>query len=161
MSQKQLLMQIKYLRATVAPNIKQQRKNKKGKFNLFSIEEMRNEIRSVLKPDDESNVALEEILMKEIKKKAAIEAGSALEQETEVNTDKEQLHPGLVGYWNDEVGNKSVGVLLDLKTLQPYRKGRHGYVPTEIPTPIEEWMLEEVITDYTYVTKRGGVFLQF
>ena len=161
MSQKQLLMQIKYLRATVAPNIKQQRKNKKGKFNLFSIEEMRNEIRSVLKPDDESNVDLEEILMKEIKKKADIEAGSALEQETEVNTDKEQLHPGLVGYWNDEVGNKSVGVLLDLKTLQPYRKGRHGYVPTEIPTPIEEWMLEEVITDYTYVTKRGGVFLQF
>ena len=125
---------------------------------------MKNKIRALLKPDDESSGDLEEMLMKVIQQKAELEKASidATEEEPDCNKDKEKvLHPGLVGHWHSGGRSQSVGVLLDMKTLQLYHKGRHGFVPSELPVPAEDWKLEDVITDYTYVTKRGNVFLQF
>ena len=65
MDEKQLLHEISYLRATVAPNIRQQRRIKvDGRFRMekFSKNELITEIKNAVKPETEMNVSIQELL---------------------------------------------------------------------------------------------------
>ena len=155
MDQKQLLQQIKYLRATVAPNIKQQRKTLEGKFSLFNIDEMKNEIRTVLKPENDMREDLEDLLMTVLKTK------DSKNEVTDNVTVNEPLKDGLIGMFEDKNGDNHVCLVLDSETLQPFKKTRYGFSPTILTEQLEGWKLLEAVEDYSYVSCRGGVFLQF
>lgn len=65
MDEKQLLNEIAYLRATVAPNIKQQRRIKvEGKFRMEKLtkDELIIEIKNAIKPETEANVSIQQLL---------------------------------------------------------------------------------------------------
>ena len=158
MNQKQLLEQIKYLRATIAPNIRQKRKTTEGKFVLLSIEEMKNEIRTTLKPENDLEDDLETILNPIIKARGMSENLEHIEA-NEYNDNG--LKHGSIGVFENEFEEKSVCLLLDSETLQPFVKTRRGYAPSLLTIPLEGWSVTSLIEDYSYVTCRGAVYLHF
>ena len=69
LSEKQLISEIVFLRLTVAPNIRQQRRVKNsniGKFRVekFTAEELRTSIRNAIKPEDEVDKYVDGLLLK-------------------------------------------------------------------------------------------------
>ena len=50
LTEKQLILEIRYLRITVAPNIRERRKLRSGKFERMAIDELKNQIVNVLNP---------------------------------------------------------------------------------------------------------------
>ena len=69
LSEKQLISEIVFLRLTVAPNIRQQRRVKDsntGKFRVekFTAKELRTSIRNAIKPEDEVDKNVDGMLLK-------------------------------------------------------------------------------------------------
>ena len=69
LSEKQLISEIVFLRLTVVPNIRQQRRVKNsntGKFRVekFTAEELRTSIRNAIKPEDEVDKNVDGLLLK-------------------------------------------------------------------------------------------------
>ena len=68
LSKKELLNEIRYLRMTIAPNIKEKRRVQSGdkyKFECFTEEELRKQIKEVIRPEssaDQSKEKLDEML---------------------------------------------------------------------------------------------------
>jgi len=65
MNEKQLLSEIAYLRATIAPNIRQQRRIKvNGKFKMekFTLSELRIAIKNAVKPEMELHSDVDDLL---------------------------------------------------------------------------------------------------
>ena len=50
LTEKQLILEIRYLWITVAPNIRERRKLRSGKFERMAIDELKNQIVNVLNP---------------------------------------------------------------------------------------------------------------
>ena len=83
------------------------------------------------------------------------------DKDPENNEKDSDLHDGLIGLWETGEGEPSIAILLDSETLQPFKKTRYGYSPTVLTIPLTGWSLRQKIDDYCFVTRRGGVFLQF
>ena len=116
---------------------------------------MKNEIRTVLKPENDMKKGLEDLLMSVLETKDD-------ENDTIDNSDTEnQLQDGLIGVFESKDDDKCVCLVLDSETLQPFKKTHYGYSPSVLTEPLEGWRLFEVIDDYCYITHRGGVYLQF
>ena len=65
LSEKELLTEIKYLRATIAPDIHQMRRIKvdgKYKMEKFTVQELRQSIKNVVKPESDVILDMESIL---------------------------------------------------------------------------------------------------
>ena len=64
LSEKELLTEIKYLRSTIAPNIRQMRRitvDGKYKMEKFPVQELRQSIKNVVKPESDVTLAVERI----------------------------------------------------------------------------------------------------
>ena len=65
LNEKELLTEIKYLRATIAPNIRQKRRitvDGKYKMEKFPVQELRQSIKNVVKPESDVTLDVEKIL---------------------------------------------------------------------------------------------------
>ena len=65
LSEKELLTEIKYLRATIAPDIHQMRRitvDGKYKMEKFTVQELRQSIKNVVKPESDVTLDVEKIL---------------------------------------------------------------------------------------------------
>ena len=115
MDTRNLLNQIAYLRCTIAPNIRQKSK-RNGKFEVFSDEELRQQIIDVIKPIEEVEVDLESLVI------------DALNEETSktsvVTLDK---RIGEIGIWKGSFNRQCIGTLVTDEKLQLFRKVKQSY----------------------------------
>ena len=179
LSEDQLLTEVRCLRKTVAPNIREKRKQG-NKFVKFNKEELIFQIQNSIKPMTETNTDVEGLIFNVLG--LSTQNGSeqkdsqepTREEETGVrgnDQEKEEsslLSVGLVGQFAGPLDEVKVGVVVsvaDKTMLQLYESKRNGFVPESLqPVPIEEWTLIQEIHEYHYVqypSRPDQIFLTF
>lgn len=153
LTDEQLLSEIRYLRHTIAPNIREKRKVGK-KFEKFSGEELRNQILNVLKPENECDADIEMLLYE-----------SNFEKVTEGNSAEKQIAEaestiGMVAVMEGPLGERRVGLVLTEDVVQLYHHTRYGFEPDDVTEVSSDWKVVEVLEDYDYITRRTGVYLR-
>ena len=68
---------------------------------------------------------------------------------------------GTVGWFEGPVGEKRLGIVLDMSTLQLYDKCRYGFLPSPTTECLQEWDLHETLAAYSFVEKLSEIYLQF
>ena len=163
LNEKQLLLEVGYIRCSLDPSIKQRRKVG-GKFVKFSIKELQGQIKNCLLPVDTEDNDLESLLLDAL----IVDSGSSLTaqvdilQQGSVASDS-PVPSGTTGWWHGPLGEKQVGVMLTEDTLQMYKKTRYGFVPDDLPVNPSDWKIEaEIASDRVgYFWRRGELFLRF
>lgn len=159
--EKQLLLEVSYIRCTLDPTIKQRRKVE-GKFQKFSIEELKLQIKNCLLPSDTLGSDLGSLLLDVLGF-----VDSENEDETGQLEDSPSLQPslspGVTGWWTGPLGEEQLGVLLTIDSLQLYKKTRYGFVPDDLPVVPGEWVCQAEINPecVAYYLRRGDWFLRF
>ena len=162
LSEAQLVLEVRYLRATIAPNIRERVKVDK-KFRKLSKSELINEILKLIKP--ESDVKSLDSLFLSLFPHVE-DTDDTLEDLPVVspaNVDSD-VHPGLAGLWSGPLQEQSVGVVTARGAddmLQLYRKGRHGYYADEDAVELEDWSLLKAFDTTSWVTVAKIVYLRF
>ena len=155
----QLVTEVRYLRVTIAPNIREKVKVDK-KFRKLNKTELKNEILKVIKP--EVNIDSLESLFSEMLSKDLPEA---VVNSSDVSTTAETIiHPGLAGLWSGPLAEQKVGVVVprgEDDVVQLYACGRHGYYAEGHAVELEDWCLIRAFDNVSYVTKAKIVYLQF
>ena len=159
--EKQLLLEVSYIRCTLDPTIKQRRKVE-GKFQKFSIEELKLQIKNCLLPSDTLGSDLGSLLLDVLGF-----VDSENEDETGQLEDSPSLQPslspGVTGWRTGPLGEEQLGVLLTMDSLQLYKKTRYGFVPDDLPVVPGEWVCQAEINPecVAYYLRRGDWFLRF
>ena len=161
---------MKYMRLTIAPNIREKRKegNKSVKFDKSQlIYQIRNAIKSVSDDSQDVESVLSGVFVSEKKKNLEFVIGE-IGKESVRESIITKRYPGVVGQFSGPLHELSVGVAIAVgnsNMLQLYESQRYGYVPSTLePQSLEDWDLVEEIMDYDYVTyptKPDIVFLKF
>ena len=161
-----LLIEVRYLRATIAPNIREKRKEG-NTFIKFDKTQLMNQIKNAIKPvaDDSQNV--ENILASVFevdKENEAEETGEEFTGESSMP----EVCLGVVGQFQGPLNEMRIGVVVAVGSeamLKLYESRRQGYLPaSSAPQPLDEWKLVEEIEDYyyaTYPTNPDIVLLKF
>ena len=171
LNEKQLLSEVRYLRATLAPNIREKRKDG-NKMISFTNEELINQIKNAIKPEAEVGNDVEELLSSifstSFNEKVNSNEEPAYVDDASTSCENENLPVGLVGQFSGPLEELSVGVVIasgNQSLLQLYESKRYGFVPSDLEAqPISEWTLVEEIVEYQYVnyaSKPGTIFLKF
>ena len=169
LSAEQLVTEVRYLRVTIAPNIREKVKVDK-KFRKLNQTELTNEIMKIIKP--EVNIDSLESLFSKMVSKVSSEAvdnspveNSPVENSPVENNNKEVIiHPGLAGLWSGPLEEQKVGVVVprgEDDVLQLYCSGRHGYYADGQAVDLIDWSLIKTFDSVYYVTKAKVVYLQF
>ena len=156
LDEKELLLEVAFLRATVTPNIRQKRKVD-GKFVTFTKEELKSQIKNVIQPVSDLTADLG-TLLSEVYKPRSVDRplmGMEVRKETEVDG----IKPGMVGWWTNAAGERKVGIVLDEDSIQMYTPRRYGYAPFGLPDTINNWVFSEEISEFIYVQKKCGIYL--
>ena len=74
--------------------------------------------------------------------------------------DEDGLTPGTVGWFQNLLGVKQLGIVLDDESLQMYIKKRFGYAPYGLPDSIKVWSMVEEIKTFSYVQNSYGIYLK-
>ena len=185
LNEKQLLSEVRYLRATVAPNIREKRKEG-NKFVKFSKEQLIFQIRNSIKPMSDGVHDVEGLLssvfglQEEIEQSSTdeaadsqpsldlVEAADSQPSLDLVESEVSQPPLGLVGQFSGPLDELSVGVVIAVGNenfLQLYEGKRYGFIPDgKEAQPLSEWTLVEEIEKYQYVnypSKPDTIFLKF
>ena len=178
LNEKELLLEVSYIRCTLDSSIKQKRKIG-GKFVKFSIEELKTQIRNCLLPTENLTSDLNSLLLEVIDLDKTVEilceslaTDDIQMQDQETSTSSVQsnsqvvrsgLLPGTTGWWQGPLGEEQIGVLLLEGSLQLYQKSRYGFIPDELPVNPHDWTIQAEIPaeKVFYITRRGNVFLRF
>ena len=158
LSDDQLVTEVRYLRVTIAPNIREKIKVDK-KFRKLSNSELRNEILKVIRP--EANVDSLDKLFLDIFSQDIPEALSG--HDDPVGED-DSIHPGLAGLWLGPLQEQCVGVVVPRgadDVLQLYARGRFGYYADGNSVDLQDWSLVKSFEKVSYVSKARIVYLQF
>ena len=150
LTDKQVLAEAKYLKKTTGPNIRLRRKEG-NKFINYTTEELKSQIRNVIKPECaiEDDIDIDELLKTAVK----IVPKNVLTQEPEENPHKS----GTVGWWDGPLGAHKIGVVLDSTTLQLYHSTRLGFSHDDVQQIITDWKLSESIVDFYYEIRQNGL----
>jgi hypothetical protein len=133
MNEKELKLEISYLRLTVAPNIRQRSKEEGN----FSVEKLQIQIRNAIKPVTDMSKNIDALLNFFFSSQIP-----TIEQE---RTPTEAHKPGLLGWWDGPLEERRVGIVLDSDTLQLYESSRYGYLPSDTREVLSNWNLLEAI----------------
>ena len=161
-SEPQLLLEVRYLRSTIAPNIRERVKVDK-KFRKLCQAELKSEILKVIKPESDVT-SLDSLFLSLF---PDCEAGNdTIENSTEGSAAIAETgtHLGLAGLWLGPLQEKCVGVVVargvaDL--LQLYSKGRHGYYADGDALELEDWSLVEALEITFWATVARIEYLRF
>ena len=162
LSEPQLLLKVRYLRSTIAPNIRERVKVDK-KFRKLSKAELKSEILKVIKPESDVT-SLDSLFLSLF---PDCEAGNdTIENSTEGSAAIHETgtHPGLAGLWLGPLQEKCVGLVIargvdDL--LQLYSKGRHGSYADGDAVELEDWSLVEALEITFWATVARIEYLRF
>ena len=161
LTDRQLVTEVRYLRVTIAPNIREKVKVDK-KFRKLNKAELKNEILKVIRPEvqlDSLDNLLSDILSKDILVTETVGQSSAERTSNEV-----LIHPGLAALWCGPLQEQCVGVVVPRgqdDVLQLYARGRHGYYEDGPAVDLQDWSVIRSIDKVLYVTKAKIVYLQF
>ena len=108
LSEKQLLLEVSYIRCTLDPTIKQKRKVA-GKFEKFSTEELKLQIKNCLLPEETVGSDLESLLMDILDSGESFCVPEAA-KEKEPSLSCQAF--GTTGWWSGPLGEEKLGVLL-------------------------------------------------
>ena len=150
MCTKDLLLQIAYLRCTIAPNIREKRKVG-NHFETFSDEELRRQILDAIKPSGEMEDDVDSIVI------------NAWHDNEEIGLSVENDSIGAVGIWKGSFDRQCVGILVTVDKLQLFRKVTTDYYKlNDLPETKSEWTLQEVIpeSDYEHVECQNHILLK-
>ena len=117
----EILREVRYLRQTVAPNIREKRKVG-NKFIKFSRDELVGQVLNVLKPENESVEDIEQLLLTVYDKN----------ESTDSDTSEENKNVGKVAIVEGPFGEKKVALVVDSQTVQLYHVTRYGFEPDEV-----------------------------
>ena len=138
MCTKDLLLQIAYLRCTIAPNIREKRKVG-NHFETFSDEELRRQILDAIKPSGEMEDDADSIVI------------NAWHDNEDIGLSVENDSIGEVGIWKGSFDRQCVGILVTVDKLQLFRKVTTDYYKlNDLPETKSEWTLQEVISESDY-----------
>ena len=152
MTEKEMLNEVRYLRATVAPNIREKIKDKETKkFIKLSKQELFDQISNVLKPKSDINQmeSIEELL------KANLNGDNP----DIIEESESCLEIGTVGIFKNTLDIKSLGVVLDPTSLQLYEPCRYGFSCGDGTETLSDWVLVTEKVDFDFIKKRGNVYL--
>ena len=185
----QLLVEVRYLRATVVPNIREKRKEGE-KFVKFNKEELSYQIQNSIRPTTDVSVDVENLIshslglnngnesrdhtdeeskeLKHLPENLTVETENTKNENNEESTSTSSLPVGLIGQFSGPFNEVRIGVVISVgkeNMLQVYESKRYGFVPalTE-PEAIQDWKLLEEINEYEYVqypTRPDMIFLKF
>ena len=162
LDEKQLLVKVRYLRASVAPNIREKRKEG-NKMIKFDKAQLIDQIKNVINPVSNECQDVEGILSCIFK----VQENNENEFESG-DVPSEGLIPGVVGQFEGPLSESKVGVVVavgERRMLRLYESRRLGYIPSLSPQqPLEDCKMVEEIVDYyhvTYPTKPDIVILKF
>ena len=155
LTESEILNEVRYLRQTVAPNIREKRKVDK-KFIKYSKEELIQQITSVLKPENEEELGNIDMLIKN----SIFEPTKSTEHEERQGETDEGHLLGTVAVFDGPLGERKVGVVLSKETIQFYQPTRYGFQPEDLTTEKTDWTMSTMIDDYDFITRRTGVYLR-
>lgn len=154
-SEQEILNEVRYLRATIAPNIREKIKDRETKkFIKLTKAEMIDQISNVLKP--KSDISEFELIENLLKENLALETGT---DTSIVVTESSSLELGTVGLFKNDADLKSLGVVLDSSSLQLYEPCRYGFSCNDGTEKLSDWSLVKEILDFDFIKKRGNVYL--
>ena len=158
LDQIQLLTEVRYLRTTIAPNIRERRKEGK-RYIACNQEQLIDQIRNVLKPKADVAKDIESALSKifvDFNEDIADQESKGHVVVKDKASQKSSPSPGTLGQFRGPLDEMKVGVVIAVGSenmIQTYESKRHGFVPSNLePQPVFEWSLVEEITDNSYVT---------
>ena len=149
----EILSEVRYLRQTVAPNIREKRKVNK-KFVKFSRVEMIDQIKGVLKPENEDFGDIDALLLKALK-----DVGNE-EDSVEKTTTEPNTLIGTVALCEGPLGEKKIGVVLSEERIQFYQPSRYGLEPEDCTSEISDWKVTKKVEDFDFIRRRTGVYLR-
>ena len=153
MTDVQLLDEIRYLRQTVAPNIREKRKVG-TKFVKFNRTELIGQIVNVLKPENELDEDINQLLLTSMVDKVDTTTPKAVEGSGPVE------NIGQVAVLEGPFGEKKVGLIFTSETVQLYHLSRYGFEPDDLTEEAKDWKISKIIEDYDFITKRTGVYMR-
>lgn len=147
----ELSLEVGYLKKTIAPKLRFRRKVD-NKFVKYSAEQLRQQLRDVIKPTNESSPDINALLQTALGNDALT---------TICETTPSSVEPGTHGLWRGPLDETVFGVSLDSSSLQTYKERRFGYVPDGLPQPLEEWTLTETFSDnqFSYIERGSMIFI--
>ena len=151
LSEAEVLAEVRYLRQTLAPNIREKRKIE-NKFIKFTKLELIQQIRSVLRPENEDFEDVNCLLLNSVRG-----PGGQIEEDG-VSAGDELL--GTVGLFDGPLGAGCLGVVLPNSTLQLYQPSRYGFEPEDLSSSLDDWRLCTKIEDFDFISRRTGVYLR-
>ena len=152
----EILYEVKYLRQTVAPHIREKRKVDR-KFVKFSKEELIQQIKNVLKPENEELGDIDNLLLKSVRESSG---SSFVEKEVDMAASEDRMVLGTVAVFEGPLGERKVGVVLSQDTLQLYQPSRYGFEPEDLTSELCEWKISTRIEDFDFISRRTGVYLR-
>ena len=161
LSDEQLITEVRYMRVTIAPNIREKVKVDK-KFRKLNRTELKNEILKVIRP--EVNIDSLESLLGVIFSSDSPESGIVSGGSDASVAKDDTIHPGLAALWCGPLDQQSVGVVIPRGSddvLQLYTKGRLGCYADGTAVGLQDWSVIKVFDNVSFVTKARIVYLQF
>ena len=149
----QLISEVRYLRQTLAPNIREKRKVG-NKFEKFSREELKNQILNVLKPETDYVEDIDTLLLATMKDKIADA------DEHEDDNKEDDVIIGKLVIAEGVLGERKVGLVMSEEAIQLYHLTRYGFEPDDLKDALKDWKVVSEIEDYNFITKRTGVYLR-
>ena len=149
LSDEEILKEVRFLRVTVAPNIREKRKVD-NKFVKFSRQELISQIENVLKPEDDLSKDVDELLLAN-----DMTSGNDIE-----NAGFNSLCIGTVAVFEGPIGQRQVGTVVSETTLQLYSECRYGFQCDDLTVDSDVWKLVVLIDDYDFITRRTRVYMR-
>ena len=168
---KQLLSEIGYLRATIAPDIKQKRKLSNGKFETFPTNELKNQIKNAIKPEKSEEIDVNILVKKALSEKNldknanVTSEDNMIEQAKEISeTETVQIKEGTVAVFINEksLGEEFLGALISDCSVQPYIPRGIGFIPDGFPVLVSDLKLVKLFSppQFSYVVMGQEIFLK-
>ena len=164
LSYEEVRLEVKFLKKTTAPQLRLKRKVEK-KFIDYTKDQLIQQMRDVLTPRNDPSSSLGCLLA------SALQLPSDVDNTTE-NADimdtcsneipgDESIPIGAHSFWRGTDDIVELGVVVDDKTIQMFKKTRTGYTPFGLPEDVLKWELVEVIPEehYHYIQKNHGYYL--
>ena len=168
LTDKQLIAEIAYLRVTIAPNIKQKRKLPSGKFETFKTAELKNQIRTAVKPEknvteDVSSLVMEALAAKLTDQNSNIRPQADPGEHVDPTSTVLVMEGAVAVFINEKsLGEEFLGALISESKVQPYKCSVDGFVPDGLAVSVSDVIFVKEIdpTNYTYVLKGEIMYLK-
>ena len=129
-----------------------------NKFEAFTIEELRQQIRNVLQPAGEMVRNIDELLNDALKSDSQLSAHTKNDGANVVSVETSD-DTGVLGWWTGLLGQRKIGIVMNDEPLQTFSVKRYGFIPDSLLELKKDWTIEEVIENFHYEEISGRVVL--